>query len=131
MNVAVIGAAGHVGFPFSLVCARAGHKVWGIDVNKKACDDLNRGIVPFIEDGAQEILAEQLDNKNLFFTENPSYIKQCDIVAIMLGTPVDHENNPRLDFLFNFVDYTLMPFMKKGTLVLLRSEEHTSELQSH
>ena len=76
MNVAVIGAAGHVGFPFSLVCARAGHKVWGIDVNKKACDDLNRGIVPFIEDGAQEILAEQLDNKNLFFTENPSYIKQ-------------------------------------------------------
>ena len=31
------------------------------------------------------------------------------------------ENNPRLDDLFNFVDYTLIPFMKKGTLVMLRS----------
>jgi UDP-N-acetyl-D-mannosaminuronic acid dehydrogenase len=39
----------------------------------------------------------------------------------MLGTPVDHENNPILDALFDFVDNTLVPFMKKGVLVLLRS----------
>jgi UDP-N-acetyl-D-mannosaminuronic acid dehydrogenase len=39
----------------------------------------------------------------------------------MLGTPVDHENNPRLDDLFDFIDNTLTPFMKHGQLIILRS----------
>ena len=121
MIVSVIGAGGHVGLPFSLVCAKAGHKVYGIDRNQELLNIISNGEVPYIEYGAMEILHEQLDNGNIEFTVNPSYIKDSDVVAIMLGTPVDEENNPRLNDLFNFVDYTLIPFMKKGTLVLLRS----------
>lgn len=121
MKVAVIGACGHVGLPFSLVCARAGHKVYGIDRNEELIDHVESGYFPYIEEGGERILHEQLKNGNVEFTTNPSYIKECDVVAIMLGTPVDHENNPRLDDLFSFIDHTLIPFMKKGTLVLLRS----------
>ena len=121
MKVAVIGAGGHVGLPFSLVCAKAGHKVYGIDTNEELINEIMCGYVPYIEDGAERILHEQLKAENVEFTTNPSYIKECDVVAIMLGTPVDHENNPRLDALFDFIDHTLIPFMKKGTLVLLRS----------
>lgn len=117
MNVAVIGAAGHVGLPFSLVCAKAGHKVYGIDNNEELIKRLEKGEVPYIEHGAKALLS----NQKVEFTTNPSYIKECDVVAIMLGTPVDHENNPRLDALFDFVDHTLVPYMKKGVLVLLRS----------
>jgi len=121
MNVTVIGAGGHVGLPFSLVCAKAGHKVWGVDVNEELILLLNEGEVPYIEHGAKELLSKHLEEGNLEFTVNSSFIKQSDVVAIMLGTPVDHENNPRLDFLFNFVDYTLVPFIKKDQLILLRS----------
>ena len=121
MKVAVIGAAGHVGLPFSLVCAKAGHKVYGIDTNENLIDEIMSGYVPYIENGAEAILHEQLKTENVDFTVNSSYIKDCDVVAIMLGTPVDNENNPRLDFLFDFIDNTLTPFMKKDTLVLLRS----------
>jgi len=39
----------------------------------------------------------------------------------MLGTPVDEENNPRLDSLFNFIDNTLIPRLQKKTLIILRS----------
>ena len=121
MKVAVIGGGGHVGFPFALVCAKAGHKVYAIDRNEELLIAIDSGEVPYIEHGAEELLHEHLEKENVEFTSNSSYIKECDVVAIMLGTPVDPENNPRLDDLFSFVDYTLTPFMKKGTLVLLRS----------
>ena len=121
MKVTVIGAGGHVGLPFSLVVADAGHKVVGVDLNEELILDLNDGNVPYIEHGAAELLAKHLETENIFFTTNPSFIKESDVIAIMLGTPVDEENNPRLDDLFDFVDNTLIPYMKKDTLVLLRS----------
>lgn len=122
MIVTVIGAGGHVGLPFSLVVAEAGHTVYGYDVNETIVERLSEGNVPYVEHGAEKLLRKHLTKtKRLTFTTNPSYIKQSDVIAIMLGTPVDEENNPRLDSLFDFVDNTLIPFMKKDTLVILRS----------
>ena len=34
MKVAVIGAGGHVGFPFSCVVANAGNMVYGIEIGR-------------------------------------------------------------------------------------------------
>jgi len=41
MKVTVIGAGGHVGLPFSLVVADAGHKVVGVDLNEELVLFLN------------------------------------------------------------------------------------------
>ena len=121
MIVSVIGAGGHVGFPLSLVIANGGHKVYGIDVNQHIVDKLNNGFVPYVEEGAKELLDKCLSNKSVEFTTGPDPIKDSDVVAIMIGTPVDGEGNARLDDLFNFVDNTLIPHMKKGQLIVLRS----------
>jgi UDP-N-acetyl-D-mannosaminuronic acid dehydrogenase len=121
MIVSVIGAGGHVGFPLSLVIANGGHKVYGIDVNADIVEKLNNGYVPYVEEGAQELLDKCLANKSVEFTTGPDPIKDSDVVAIMIGTPVDGEGNARLDDLFNFVDDTLIPRMKVGQLVVLRS----------
>ena len=121
MKVAVIGAGGHVGFPFSCVVADAGHTVYGIDIDVNNVDCLNKGILPYVEEGAVSILNENLKNGRLLFTTDFDYIKQADVVAIMIGTPVDGEGNARLDDLFNFVDDTLIPRMKHGQLIVLRS----------
>ena len=121
MKVAVIGAGGHVGFPFSLVCANAGHTVYGIDVNESVVDALNKGIVPYIEEGAESILTECLRKETLLFTTDANFILDADVVAIMIGTPVDGEGNARLDDLFDFVDHTLIPRMQKKQLIILRS----------
>ena len=121
MKVAVIGAGGHVGFPFSCVIANAGHTVYGIDVNQNAVDLLNKGIVPYVEEGADDILKENLKNERLLFSTDFDFIKDADVVAIMIGTPVDGEGNARLDDLFNFVDHTLIPRMMKHQLIVLRS----------
>lgn len=125
MIVTVIGAGGHVGLPFSLVCADAGHTVYGVDINEELILSLNSGNVPYVERGAAELLAKHLESDtkggNIFFTTNASYINGSDVVAVMLGTPVDAENNPRLDDLFDFVDYTLLPYIREGQLIILRS----------
>jgi UDP-N-acetyl-D-mannosaminuronic acid dehydrogenase len=121
MKVAVIGAGGHVGFPFSCVIANAGHTVYGIDVNQYAVDMLNKGIVPYVEEGAAEILKENLQKERLLFSTDFDFIRDVDVVAIMIGTPVDGEGNARLDDLFNFVDTTLIPRMSKHQLIVLRS----------
>ena len=121
MKVAVIGAGGHVGFPFACVVANAGHTVYGIDVNELSVDLLNSSIAPYVEEGADEILYHNLKNERLLFTTDFDYIKDADVVAIMIGTPVDGEGNARLDDLFNFVDDTLIPRMSKHQLIVLRS----------
>lgn len=121
MIVTVIGAGGHVGLPFSLVVAKAGHKVYGVDLNEELIRTLNDGIVPYVEHGAEELLTEQLASDNIEFTTNASYISKSDVVAIMLGTPVDEENNPRLDDLYNFVDHTLCPYLRESSIIILRS----------
>ena len=46
MKVAVIGAGGHVGFPFSCVIANAGHTVYGIDVKDRKSTRLNSSHIP-------------------------------------------------------------------------------------
>lgn len=121
MQVTVIGAGGHVGLPFSLVVAAAGHTVYGVDINEKIVETLNKGIVPYIEHGAEALLVEHLKQGNIAFSTQFSHIKASDVVAVMLGTPVDAENNPRLDDLFNFVDTNLLPRIQKHQLIILRS----------
>jgi UDP-N-acetyl-D-mannosaminuronic acid dehydrogenase len=121
MKVAVIGAGGHVGFPFSCVVADAGHTVYGIDVNQEVVDNLNFGHVPYVEEGAEEILSRNIAQERLIFSTDFDFIKDVDVVAIMIGTPVDGEGNARLDDLFNFVDDNLISRMKKGQLIVLRS----------
>jgi UDP-N-acetyl-D-mannosaminuronic acid dehydrogenase len=121
MKVSVIGAGGHVGFPFACVVAEAGHNVYGIDINQDAVDKLNAGITPYAEEGGEDILKINLKKERILFTTDFDFIKDSDVVAIMIGTPVDGEGNARLDDLFNFVDDTLIPRMKKGQLIVLRS----------
>jgi UDPglucose 6-dehydrogenase len=76
MKVAVIGAGGHVGFPFSCVIANAGHTVYGIDINQSAVDKLNKGIVPYIEEGAADCLRDNLNKERLLFTTDFDFIEK-------------------------------------------------------
>lgn len=120
-TVSVIGACGHVGFPFSVIIADSGHKVYGIDINTTLCNQMNLGMMPYIEYGADKPFTNAINSKSLEFTNDFSKISECDVVAIMIGTPVDSEGNPRLDDILNFVDVELSEWMKPGTLVILRS----------
>ena len=57
LDVVVLGGAGHVGLPLSLVFADAGLRVGIYDINEQTLDRIGRGEMPFLEDGADELLA--------------------------------------------------------------------------
>lgn len=120
-NVAVIGAAGHVGLPFSLVVADTEHFVYGVDVNEALVSLLNGGVIPYREEGAAEVLSRVQKAGKILFTPDSTCITDCGVIAIMIGTPVDEEGNPRLDSITDFVKFELCPLLKKGQLVILRS----------
>lgn len=110
LTVSVVGGAGHVGLPFSIVVANRGAKmVYGIDLDSAKCHRLNGGEMIYNEEGGTEALNEALQRGNLEFTcdANNAYLQNSDVIAIMIGTPVDGEGNPRLDHLFDYVENTL------------------------
>lgn len=126
-NVVVIGGAGHVGLPFSIVLANTGKfNVTGIDLDSVKCHRLNGGEMIYVEDEGEESLKKALASGNLAFSADRSgeHLTAADVVAIMIGTPVDAENNPRLDDLFDYFENFLIPSLianPKEKLILLRS----------
>lgn len=131
LKVSVIGGAGHVGLPFSIVVANQGAgMVYGIDLDSAKCHRLNGGEMIYVEEGGEDAIKQALAKGNLEFTVDGAqeYLKQSDVIAIMIGTPVDAEGNPRLDDLFDYIDKTLIPVLQyrtqttdDPTLILLRS----------
>ena len=120
-KVAVIGAGGHVGFPFSLVLASSGYDVVGIDLSPNLCESLNAMMVPHREQDAEEYLKEAIEKEKLYFTSKGEKMAECSVIAIMIGTPVDGEGNPRVDDIFRFVEFELCEYLQPQTLVVLRS----------
>jgi len=64
-NVVIVGGCGHVGLPLGIVLAsRGGAQVALLDIDPGRVDTVNRGCMPFLEAGAEEIL-KQVIGKNL------------------------------------------------------------------
>lgn len=49
-----------MGLPLGLVLASRGFEVTLLDINKNAVSLINRGIIPFQEEGAEELLKKKL-----------------------------------------------------------------------
>ena len=120
MKISIIGAGGHVGVPFALVCAEAGHDVTGIDIDADRNLLLNSGIMPFYEAGASQLLRRHINNR-LYFTNKYDSLKQADVVVVMIGTPVDGEGNPRLDDIFEVAETIRHHKGSNEPIVILRS----------
>jgi len=119
-HVVILGGCGHVGLPLGVVMAVFGSKevtLLDIDASKGAA--VNRGEMPFREDGAEELL-RQVAGKTLTATTNPACLSDASAVITVVGTPVDEHLNPMVHQLYQSVDRTL-DAMKDGTLLVLRS----------
>jgi len=119
-KVAIIGAGGHVGLPLSLVIADSGFQVTGIDLNLQTIRTLENGSVPFVEDGAEHLLAKVLRTGSLKFTTSYESIAESDTVVLIIGTPVDANLNPRIDSLLDVVEQNMSRF-HENQLIVLRS----------
>lgn len=119
-DLCIIGGAGHVGLPFSLVFANAGKKVAIYDINSEMIQKISNGVVPFMESGAEELLSKALKNNNLVLSTDPLIIAKSKVVVITIGTPVDEFLNPVFKDIFSCFE-NLMEFFSNDQLIILRS----------
>ena len=119
-DITVVGGAGHVGIPLVLALAEAGLRVNVNDLNQQTLDTLQAGRLPFIEDGAGEVLGKALAAGRLVFTNAPDKISKGGPVIITIGTPIDEFLNPVRKVVQECID-SLLPSLADEQLMILRS----------
>ena len=120
LDVVVLGGGGHVGLPLSLAFAKAGLRVGIYDTNQATLDRIASGAMPFLETGADELLAEILPTGRLEFGSTGALIERTDNLVVVIGTPVDEFLGPSMTIFEKAVDQ-IAPHLRTGALVALRS----------
>jgi UDP-N-acetyl-D-mannosaminuronic acid dehydrogenase len=118
-DICVIGGAGHVGLPLSIAFANEGKKVLIYDINQAGLKTVNEGKMPFMENGAEEILSRVI-HKTLFTTDQPDDISESRFVVVIIGTPVDEHLNPTFHDMKKFFNQ-IIPYLRDDQIIILRS----------
>jgi UDP-N-acetyl-D-mannosaminuronic acid dehydrogenase len=118
-DVVVVGGCGHVGLPLGLAFADRGLRVALYDVNQEAVDALSSGTMPFVEEGAPEVLGRVLGTR-LTATTSPDVVRTAEHVVVVIGTPVDEHLNPDPSAVSDAV-VALADHLADGQLLVLRS----------
>lgn len=128
-KVCIIGGCGHVGLPLGLSLASMGFEVELYDVNQAAVDLVNSGVMPFLDEGADEVLL-QVMGAGLQATTDSAAITRAEVVVVSLGTPVDEHLNPKIYDLLEVLEELIRDSMRDGQLLILRSTVYpgTSQL---
>ncbi len=119
-DVVVVGGCGHVGLPLALSFADCGYKVGIDDIDQAKIEQVRSGTVPFLENGAEELLRKILPTGRLVLASDPSMLARTDTVVLVIGTPIDEFMNPSVQVFDRVLD-ELMPHLHDGCLVVLRS----------
>ena len=132
LDVVVLGGGGHVGLPLSLVFARSGMRVGIYDTNLATIERIRRGEMPFMENGADALLAEVLPTGRLELGADAEMLRRSDTVVVVIGTPVDEFLNPSMTVFERAVDQ-IAPHLRDGALVVMRSTVYpgTTEYVAH
>ena len=69
-SLAIIGGCGHVGLPLGLMLADAGYSVTLVDTSRERVAQVRSGKMPFMERGAEPLLARALAAKRLHAVES-------------------------------------------------------------
>lgn len=120
-NVAVFGI-GRVGLPLALLLTDRGYNVTGIDPDHYKLELIRHKIMPFLEEGAAELLQKYFNNGfKVFSNDQLSYVVSDNRTIIMtLGTPIDETYSPNFTQIEGLIS-NISPFIKSGHLIILRS----------
>lgn len=98
-NVAVIGA-GYVGLTTAAFLAHLGHRVVGADVVAEKVERLNRGEIPIVEGGLEELVREGIDAGRLSFVVGAAAaVPDAEFVFLCLPTPQGADDRADMSYI--------------------------------
>lgn len=112
-KLSVVGL-GYVGMPIALSFSKK-LDVIGYDINKEKIELYKSGIDPTGEVGNKEI-----ENTNMFFTNNEKHIKESKFIIVAVPTPIKIDKTPDLSPVKN-ASITIGRNLQKGSIVVYES----------
>src|SRR5260221_1103196 len=88
LDVVVVGGCGHVGLPLALSLADSGYRVGIDDIDAAKIEQVRSGNVPFLENGAEELLRKLLPTGRLVLAADPGLLERTDTVILVIGTRI-------------------------------------------
>ena len=119
-EICIVGGCGHVGLPLGLAFADQGKSVVLYDLNQASVDKINKGVIPFMENGAEVILKKVLKSKRLEATSDAKVISQAKTVVMVIGTPVAEHLNPKVHEILTAIK-EIEDYLSHDQLLVLRS----------
>src|SRR3989338_5933775 len=116
--VCVIGI-GYVGLPLATEFAEAGFQVYGLDLDKRKIEAINKGI-SYIQDVDSHLVQRLVAAKKLKATSDPSCLALADCIIICVPTPLNKLKEPDISFVLSAARM-IRENMKKTQLVILES----------
>ncbi len=120
LDLCVVGGCGRAGLPLALAFARAGLAVGIYDIDARNVELVRSGTMPFMEQGADELLGAMLATGKLDVSTDPRLVARTSAVIVIVGTPIDEFLNPSMTELAECVE-TIAPHVRPKSLVILRS----------
>ena len=120
LDLVVLGGGGHVGLPLSLAFADTGWRVGIYDINDGTLAKIGAGEMPFMERGADALLAKVLGTGRLELSSDPEILGRTNSLLVVIGTPVDEFLGPSMT-IFEKTVAEIAPHLREGALVVLRS----------
>ena len=118
ITVGVVGL-GYVGLPLAVEKAKAGFKTIGFDVQKAKVDLVNAGS-NYIGDIVDDDLKHIVESGMLRATNDFSFVRDVDFIAICVPTPLDEHQQPDISYVRSSAE-EIAKHMTKGTMVVLES----------
>lgn len=120
---------GYIGLPTSIMFAKHGVDVLGVDVNIEAVESLNRGQIHIEEPGLQEAFEEVIESGNFKASLTP---READAFIIAVPTPNNDDQYESCDIsIVMKATESIVPYLKKGNTVIVESTIAPRTIDDH
>mgnify|MGYP002719525470 FL=1 len=128
MKLTTIGL-GYIGLPTSIMFAKHGVDVLGVDINQKAVDTLNGGQIHIEEPGLQEAYEEVLEAGRF---KASTKVEEADVYIIAVPTPNKEDEHKSCDISMVMDGVkSIVPFLKDGDTVIVESTIAPRTMDDH
>ncbi|MFT4343327.1 MAG: UDP-glucose dehydrogenase family protein [Candidatus Woesearchaeota archaeon] len=120
MKITMIGT-GYVGLVTGTCFSDLGHEVMCVDIDSKKIEQIKQGKLPIYEQGLQELVARNVKEERLLFTDSlKEGIQFADIIFIAVGTPQDVDGSADLQYVIS-AGKSIAEFAQTDKYIVIKS----------
>ena len=120
---------GYIGLPTSIIAAKNGIQILGVDIDPKVVEKTNAGELHIIEPGIEELLKDVVMSGMFRASTKPEV---CDAYFMVVPTPFKGNHEPDISYV-EAATRSVIPYLKEGDLYVIESTSPvgTTELMAN